>query len=217
MNHIQTRSDCDEANRVEPPLAPDETWPKGPLYQPLFRFLLAGLRKLSSDLESSSNQLESDAGANHDDVELLTASHAHGWVFGVLGAAGGFDILFQRREPHGLSILIQSVRELLIEAGCALPESNTPLPNLDGEGSDWRLGWAISNSLFVANREEQLDSFHWSLSRTERIYSLEALAPAGAALIQFAQELELNLPGSHFQASGDSWSLKFDSNVRKHL
>ena len=85
-----------------------------------------------------------------------------GWLLGVLGAAGGHDILLARREQAGLDWIVELATKAARRAQRPIPTSPQTLPRLMGCTPDgWSVPWALGSLLWQAG--EQSDGGAWSL------------------------------------------------------
>lgn len=147
-------------------------------------------------------------------ADLLDASRAIeglGWVMAVLGSASGADLLMERREPGGLSILVPLVADAARRAGrpIAAPPGEPPriAPSaLDG----WQLPWAVGSVLWAASCDSGGDRpVPWTLERTAA--SGEPLVwrlavPSGEHVRRCAATVLPALPGAAV-GEGARWSL----------
>jgi len=190
---------------------PRAPWPRGPLYEPLRALLVAELGELTLSLDGLRARISEDPTTLESDQEVLQRSRQTGWLFGVLAAAAGEDILLARRERAGLTFLVDRVRALLVAAGRDLTVPTEPLTTIEVAGADWKIPWAVASALFVAGFEEDSTLSEWSFRHEDSQYVLRGYSEVGERLAELAAELTRSLPGSSFRTSPTSWLLSFES------
>jgi hypothetical protein len=94
--------------------------------------------------------------ANHE-AELSRAGNDAqrlGWLLGVLGAAGGHDVLLARREQAGLDWIVSLVTKAAIREERHQPTAPATLPRLMGCTPDgWSVPWAVGSLLWQVGEQ----------------------------------------------------------------
>ena len=85
-----------------------------------------------------------------------------GWLSGVLGAAGGHDILLARREQAGLDWIVGLATKAARREDRSMPSGPSTLPRLMGCTPDgWSVPWALGSLLWQVGEESTGGA--WSL------------------------------------------------------
>jgi len=186
-----------------------------PLAVALLPVLLHKLNNATQVL-SSMNSLLTIAGGEElfcDQTRQLGATSARvdelGWLLAVLASASGTDMLLERREPRGLSIMASLVSEALRRRGQVMDKvADLPelAPNPCAGVGGWELPWALG-TLLVHSAADLADgaSLRWSHENTGGAWCLRG--PQGASVLGVGGAVRSRLPGAEFASGADGWSL----------
>jgi hypothetical protein len=131
-----------------------------------------------------------------------------GWLFGLVARELGSDVLFERRERHGLRMVLQLVSDMLTAEGRLLTHCDTPeLDSSDARATD--LCAVVARCVYAARSAQP--SSGWSLLCMDAATWLCFEAPRSAAL-----EFELiagaaRIDGSRLVAREPHWRLLLPS------
>jgi hypothetical protein len=130
--------------------------PADPLAEALFPVLVHRMNNATQLLSALSAAVaagvdtRAKSGGESDLARASREVHELGWLLGVLASAEGADLLLERREAGGLSVLVRALGEALRRAGrelAAPPE----VPRLAPRAADgWQVPWAIGSTLWCA-------------------------------------------------------------------
>jgi hypothetical protein len=187
---------------------------RDPLAEALFPVLVHRLNNATQVLSSLNAVLAADLddslleGSSTDLAEASQDVHELGWLLGVLASAGGANLLLERREESGLTILTRALRDGLRRQGRDL-EQREGLPALVPDGDGWQTPWAIGSVLWSAgNALAREETLRWSLEEHGAGWRLEcASAPRGDALTSLAARLAGALPDASFTTTDDASTL----------
>lgn len=143
-----------------------------------------------------------DLGETGETIEEL------GYALAVLASACGADLLMERREPRGLSILVDAAREAARRDGLELQAPVGELPALAPEVlSGWELPWAVASLLMVGAARAE-DAPEWALARGERAWTLRVKARPTEELLALLPLVAERLPGCELEPGAASFELR---------
>lgn len=192
---------------------------RDPLAEALFPVLIHRLNNATQILSTLSAVLGADLdealleGSSEDLAAASRDVHQLGWLLGVLASAGGADLLLERRERSGLSIVLRVVREALRRSGRDLAEREaaSTLPELAADvGDGWQVPWAIGSMLFHAGESLAPGTLlTWSLVRRADRWCLACRPPGSteAPTAELATRIEAVLPGAALTRTADGFEL----------
>ncbi|MBL4769739.1 MAG: hypothetical protein JKY61_01000 [Planctomycetes bacterium] len=133
-----------------------------------------------------------------------------GWLLAALSSGAGHNLMLSRREPRGLTWMVELVHEILRKEGVEAPGFAQAVPSIAPAAPEgWRLPWVVGCMLFEAHQDGEPGLTPWSMNRGE---SGEHVLCLNVPTSKFERMLELAefLPGS-------SWSQGADGAGRLHL
>jgi hypothetical protein len=207
--------ESEQQAEVESPVPPD------PLVATLLPVLMHELTNATQLLATMNTLLGIEGGEQlalsrtRDLARTSSRVDELGWMLAALASAAGADLLLERRERNGISILLAGVRETLRRRGCDLMLPEDPLPELDpnpasvlGPLGGWEIPWAVA--ALVVSSAQNLPRGK-SLSLRLRIGAAgeptRFSAPCGPPAETLARLVRLRLPGARLDIGTESWSL----------
>jgi len=125
-----------------------------------------------------------------------------GWALAVVGSGAGGDLLLERREPRGLSILLGLVGEACRRGGGVRIQPPADVPALaPGTLSGWELPWAAASLLLAAGEECDAERLEWSLEPCDS-GGWRMTLPGGQGLAACAGRVLPLLPGAEWSIDG---------------
>ncbi len=119
--------------------------------------------------------------ANHEEELARAGNDAQrlGWLLGVLGAAGGHDVLLARREQAGLDWIVSLVTKAARREERPLPTAPATLPRLMGCTPDgWSVPWAVGSLLWQVGEQPNPGAWNFRMETEGWRLALPGCDPA---------------------------------------
>lgn len=136
-----------------------DDWPAQPLAGPLVAHVLHATGSICDQMQSPASVADEAGAKDWEDRSLVL-----GWALGMAGAAMGHDLLFERRNRHGLECMHGLVGELV-------PLAPANFPKLAGDWTRWEFCWLVSSLWFLAARGKTGELHFGMEARAEPVQS----------------------------------------------
>jgi hypothetical protein len=183
---------------------------------PVLLHKLAGTTQLLSGLNAllGIEGGEEFALTRSDDLGAASkTAHDLGWLMAVLASAGGTNLLLERREPRGITIVLDVLSDALSRTGRAMRGTGLAPPALAPDVLDgWQVPWSIGALLLAAANDLPPDvALDWSLE-TSDAGGVRLSANAGDSVARIAPLVEERLPGAELAVGEGRFALSLPAD-----